>query len=98
MASTMRKHLDKIRFRGHRQDEFLDQPESHNTSDTECPEEVPMKPQIPVREPEELREGEGEQQSDVQVLKHTCLICDGGNVKNKRTRSLKRNINVVINA
>uniref|UniRef100_A0A7N6BXS4 GRAM domain containing 4 n=1 Tax=Anabas testudineus TaxID=64144 RepID=A0A7N6BXS4_ANATE len=54
--STMRKRLDKIRFRGHRRDEFLDQPESPNTSDTECSEEVQMKPQIPVREPEEQRE------------------------------------------
>lgn len=71
MASTMRKRLDKIRFRGHRQDDFLDQPDSHNTSDTECPEEVSVKPQIPVREPEELREVEGEQLCDAQVLKST---------------------------
>ncbi|XP_026222122.1 GRAM domain-containing protein 4-like isoform X1 [Anabas testudineus] len=69
--STMRKRLDKIRFRGHRRDEFLDQPESPNTSDTECSEEVQMKPQIPVREPEEQREVDGEQQSDAQSV---CLF------------------------
>ncbi|XP_030587967.1 GRAM domain-containing protein 4-like [Archocentrus centrarchus] len=62
----MLKRLDRIRFRG-RRDEFLDMAESPNTSDTECSEEVVMKPRISVREPEELREAEGEQQGDVQA-------------------------------
>lgn len=62
----MRKHLDRIRFRGQRRDEFLDLAESPNTSDTECTEEV-IKPRISVRESEELREAEGEQQSDAQA-------------------------------
>nr|XP_046249839.1 GRAM domain-containing protein 4-like [Scatophagus argus] len=55
----MRKHLDRIRFRGQKRDEFLDLAESPNTSDTECTEEGAMKP--------ELREADGEQQSDAQA-------------------------------
>ncbi|XP_070827761.1 GRAM domain-containing protein 4-like [Chaetodon trifascialis] len=63
----MRKHLDRIRFRGQRRDEFLDLSESPNTSDTECTEEVVLKPRVFVRESEEQREAEGEQQSDAQA-------------------------------
>uniref|UniRef100_A0A1A7YGW0 GRAM domain-containing protein n=2 Tax=Iconisemion striatum TaxID=60296 RepID=A0A1A7YGW0_9TELE len=62
----MLKRLDRIRFRGQRRDEFLDLAESPNTSDTECSEDVLMKPRITVREPEELRE-EGEPQIDFQA-------------------------------
>lgn len=60
----MRKHLDRIRFRGQRRDEFLDLAESPNTSDTECAEEVVIKPRGSVRESEEA---EGEQQNDAQA-------------------------------
>lgn len=60
----MLKRLDRIRFRGQRRDEFLDLAESPNTSDTECSEEVVLKPR---REPEELREVEGDQLSDAQA-------------------------------
>ncbi|KAM9351781.1 GRAM domain-containing protein 4-like [Symphorus nematophorus] len=60
----MRKHLDRIRFRGQRRDEFLDLAESPNTSDTECTEEVVIKPRGSVRESEEV---EGEQQNDAQA-------------------------------
>lgn len=67
MASTMRKRLDKIRFRGQKRDEFLDQVESPNTSDTECLEEASVRPRVPGREPDELREAEGDQPCDVQV-------------------------------
>uniref|UniRef100_A0A8D3DHA8 GRAM domain-containing protein n=1 Tax=Scophthalmus maximus TaxID=52904 RepID=A0A8D3DHA8_SCOMX len=52
----MLKRLDKIRFRGQRRDELLDLAESPNTSDTECNEEVVMKPRLSVRDSEELRE------------------------------------------
>uniref|UniRef100_A0A8C4ETG3 GRAM domain containing 4 n=1 Tax=Dicentrarchus labrax TaxID=13489 RepID=A0A8C4ETG3_DICLA len=52
----MRKHLDRIRFRGQRRDEFLDLAESPNTSDTECTEEIVIKPRTSVKETEELRE------------------------------------------
>lgn len=69
-AATMLKRLDKIRFRGQRRDELLDLAESPNTSDTECNEEVVMKPRLSVRDSEELREVEGEQQSDAQVGNH----------------------------
>ncbi|KAL0968003.1 hypothetical protein UPYG_G00260880 [Umbra pygmaea] len=41
---TMLKRLDKIRFRGQRPDAFLDLGDSPNTSDTECGEEIPIKP------------------------------------------------------
>ena len=70
----MRKHLDRIRFRGQRRDEFQDLAESPNTSDTEGTEEILIKPRVSIRDSEELREAEGEQQSDAQVHKHTCLI------------------------
>lgn len=63
----MRKHLDRIRFRGQKRDEFLDLAESPNTSDTECTEESLIKPRGSVRDLEELREMDGEQQSDAQV-------------------------------
>ncbi|XP_071314883.1 GRAM domain-containing protein 4-like [Trachinotus anak] len=63
----MLKRLDKIRFRGQRRDEFLDLAESPNTSDTECTDEAVMKPRTSIRETEELREVEGEQQSDAQA-------------------------------
>ncbi|XP_039664491.1 GRAM domain-containing protein 4-like isoform X1 [Perca fluviatilis] len=63
----MRKHLDRIRFRGQRRDEFLDLVDSPNTSDTECTEEAVTKAPVSVREPEEQREAEGEQQSDAQA-------------------------------
>ncbi|KAA8590388.1 hypothetical protein FQN60_014322 [Etheostoma spectabile] len=42
-APTMRKHLDRIRFRGQRRDEFLDLVDSPYASDTECPEETVTK-------------------------------------------------------
>lgn len=70
-APTMRRHLDKIRFRGQRRDE-LDLAESPYTSDTECTEEVVIKPRVSVREAEEPREAEGDQQSYAQVRRHTC--------------------------
>ncbi|XP_075875436.1 GRAM domain-containing protein 4-like [Nelusetta ayraudi] len=63
----MRKHLDRIRFRGQKRDEFLDLAESPNTSDTECTEESLIKPRGSVRDLEELREMDGEQQSDAQA-------------------------------
>lgn len=63
----MRKHLDRIRFRGHRRDEFQDLAESPNTSDTECTEEVAIKPRLSARESEEQREAEGEPQNDAQA-------------------------------
>lgn len=66
----MLKRLDRIRFRG-RRDDFLDLAESPNTSDTECSEEVVIKPRTSVRETEEVREAEVEPQSDVQVQNHT---------------------------
>lgn len=63
----MRRHLDRIRFRGQRRDEFLDLAESPNTSDTESTEDVVLKPRVSIREGEELREVEGEQQSEAQA-------------------------------
>ncbi|KAE8296647.1 GRAM domain-containing protein 4 Death-inducing protein [Larimichthys crocea] len=63
----MRKHLDRIRFRGQRRDEFLDLVESPNTSDTECTEEFAIKPRASTRESEESKEADGEQQSDAQA-------------------------------
>uniref|UniRef100_A0A4W5P1R9 GRAM domain containing 4 n=1 Tax=Hucho hucho TaxID=62062 RepID=A0A4W5P1R9_9TELE len=55
---TMLKRLDKIRFRGQRPDVFLDLGESPNTSDTECSEEILMKPKplLKIKDTEELQD------------------------------------------
>ncbi|XP_031688993.1 GRAM domain-containing protein 4 isoform X8 [Oncorhynchus kisutch] len=55
---NMLKRLDKIRFRGQRPDVFLDLGESPNTSDTECSEEILMKPKplLKIKDTEELQE------------------------------------------
>uniref|UniRef100_A0A673BD89 GRAM domain-containing protein 4-like n=1 Tax=Sphaeramia orbicularis TaxID=375764 RepID=A0A673BD89_9TELE len=58
-VTAMLRRLDRIRFRGQKRDE-LDLVDSPNTSDTECNEEVLLRPRNSVREGEELREGEGE--------------------------------------
>uniref|UniRef100_A0A8C7MHU1 GRAM domain containing 4 n=1 Tax=Oncorhynchus kisutch TaxID=8019 RepID=A0A8C7MHU1_ONCKI len=57
----MLKRLDKIRFRGQRPDVFLDLGESPNTSDTECSEEILMKPKplLKIKDTEELQEPAG---------------------------------------
>ncbi|KAM6144789.1 LOW QUALITY PROTEIN: GRAM domain-containing protein 4 [Phoenicopterus ruber ruber] len=52
--------MDKIRFRGHKRDEFLDLAESPNASDTECGDEIPVKiPRTSTRDNEELRDPAG---------------------------------------
>ncbi|XP_038228364.1 GRAM domain-containing protein 4 isoform X1 [Dermochelys coriacea] len=57
---NMLKKLDKIRFRGHRRDEFLDLAESPNASDTECGDEIPVKiPRTSLRENDDLRDPAG---------------------------------------
>ncbi|NXG31916.1 GRAM4 protein, partial [Dromaius novaehollandiae] len=57
---NMLKRLDKIRFRGHKRDEFLDLAESPNASDTECGDEIPVKiPRTSPRDNEELRDPAG---------------------------------------
>ncbi|XP_074083368.1 GRAM domain-containing protein 4 isoform X2 [Macrotis lagotis] len=57
---NMLKRFDKIRFRGHKRDEFLDLAESPNASDTECGDEIPVKgPRTPARDSEELRDPAG---------------------------------------
>ncbi|XP_064139426.1 GRAM domain-containing protein 4 isoform X2 [Loxodonta africana] len=58
---NMLRRLDKIRFRGHKRDDFLDLAESPNASDTECGEEIPLKiPRTALpRDSEELRDPAG---------------------------------------
>ncbi|KAM6437110.1 GRAM domain-containing protein 4 isoform 1-T1 [Liasis olivaceus] len=57
---NMLKRLDKIRFRGHKRDEFPDLAESPNASDTECGDEIPMKiPRTSGKDYEELRDPAG---------------------------------------
>ncbi|XP_062990183.1 GRAM domain-containing protein 4 isoform X1 [Elgaria multicarinata webbii] len=57
---NMLKRLDKIRFRGHKRDEFLDLAESPNASDTECGDEIPMKiPRTSGKDNDELRDPAG---------------------------------------
>uniref|UniRef100_A0A673ZN46 GRAM domain containing 4 n=1 Tax=Salmo trutta TaxID=8032 RepID=A0A673ZN46_SALTR len=55
---NMLKRLDKIRFRGQRPDVFLDLGESPSTSDTECSEEILMKPKplLKIKDTEELQD------------------------------------------
>uniref|UniRef100_A0A8C7J2L6 GRAM domain containing 4 n=1 Tax=Oncorhynchus kisutch TaxID=8019 RepID=A0A8C7J2L6_ONCKI len=57
----MLKRLDKIRFRGQRTDVFLDLGDSPNTSDTECSEEILMKPRpsLEMKDTEELQNPAG---------------------------------------
>nr|XP_060515432.1 GRAM domain-containing protein 4 [Panthera onca] len=56
----MLRRLDKIRFRGHKRDDFLDLAESPNASDTECGDEVPLRtPRTSPRDSEELRDPAG---------------------------------------
>ncbi|XP_053112481.1 GRAM domain-containing protein 4 isoform X1 [Hemicordylus capensis] len=57
---NMLKRLDKIRFRGHKRDEFLDLAESPNASDTECGDEIPVKiPRTSGKDNDELRDPAG---------------------------------------
>ncbi|KAG8517972.1 GRAM domain-containing protein 4 [Galemys pyrenaicus] len=54
---NMLRRLDKIRFRGHKRDDFLDLAESPTASDTECGDELPLKtPRASLRDGEELRD------------------------------------------
>ncbi|KAG2460267.1 GRAM4 protein, partial [Polypterus senegalus] len=53
---NMLKRLDKIRFRGHKRDEFLDLAESPNASDNECNDEVPVKQRTSFKETDDLRD------------------------------------------
>ncbi|XP_070456004.1 GRAM domain-containing protein 4 isoform X7 [Equus przewalskii] len=57
---NMLRRLDKIRFRGHKRDDFLDLAESPNASDTEGGDEIPLKmPRTSPRDGEELRDPAG---------------------------------------
>ncbi|XP_058529247.1 GRAM domain-containing protein 4 isoform X1 [Ochotona princeps] len=57
---NMLRRLDKIRFRGHKREDFLDLAESPNASDTECGDEIPVKiPRTSTRDSEELRDPAG---------------------------------------
>lgn len=54
---NMLRRLDRIRFRGHKREDFLDLAESPNASDTECGDEIPLKtPRPSPRDSEELRD------------------------------------------
>ncbi|MBN3271357.1 GRAM4 protein, partial [Polyodon spathula] len=55
----MLKRLDKIRFRGHKRDEFLDLAESPNTSDNECSDDIPVKPRPSLKDAEDYRDPAG---------------------------------------
>uniref|UniRef100_A0A8C8VYP7 GRAM domain containing 4 n=1 Tax=Peromyscus maniculatus bairdii TaxID=230844 RepID=A0A8C8VYP7_PERMB len=57
---NMLRRLDRIRFRGHKREDFLDLAESPNASDTECGDEIPLKtPRPSPRDSEELRDPAG---------------------------------------
>ncbi|XP_056605028.1 GRAM domain-containing protein 4 isoform X2 [Triplophysa dalaica] len=53
---NMLKRLDKIRFRGPKRDDFLDQPESPTGSDTECSDEILLRPRPSIRDNDEQRD------------------------------------------
>ncbi|XP_012881175.1 PREDICTED: GRAM domain-containing protein 4 [Dipodomys ordii] len=56
----MLRRLDRIRFRGHKREDFLDLAESPNASDTEGGDELPLKvPRTSPRDSEELRDPAG---------------------------------------
>ncbi|XP_014388647.1 PREDICTED: GRAM domain-containing protein 4 [Myotis brandtii] len=52
---NMLRRLDKIRFRGHKRDDFLDLAESPNASDNECGDDVPLR--VPRAAPRALSLG-----------------------------------------
>lgn len=52
----MLKRLDKIRFRGPKRDEFLDIAESPNASDSECNDELLIKPPASIKDGEDIRD------------------------------------------
>ncbi|XP_048209854.1 GRAM domain-containing protein 4 [Perognathus longimembris pacificus] len=57
---NMLRRLDRIRFRGHKREDFLDLAESPNASDTEGGDELPLKvPRASPRDSEELRDPAG---------------------------------------
>ncbi|XP_056605032.1 GRAM domain-containing protein 4 isoform X6 [Triplophysa dalaica] len=56
---NMLKRLDKIRFRGPKRDDFLDQPESPTGSDTECSDEILLRPRPSIRDNDEQRDPAG---------------------------------------
>ncbi|XP_017330226.2 GRAM domain-containing protein 4 isoform X1 [Ictalurus punctatus] len=55
----MLKRLDKIRFRGPKRDEFLDIAESPNASDSECNDELLIKPPASIKDGEDIRDSAG---------------------------------------
>lgn len=73
VVATMRKRLDRIRFRGQKRDDFVDLAESPNTSDTECTEEIVIKSQSSLRDAEELRDADGGADSQVHVKPEGCV-------------------------
>uniref|UniRef100_A0A8C1RBA8 GRAM domain containing 4a n=1 Tax=Cyprinus carpio TaxID=7962 RepID=A0A8C1RBA8_CYPCA len=52
----MLKRLDKIRFRGPKRDDFLDLPESPTGSDTECSDDMLLRPRPSIRDNDEQRD------------------------------------------
>uniref|UniRef100_A0A8C1S636 GRAM domain containing 4a n=1 Tax=Cyprinus carpio TaxID=7962 RepID=A0A8C1S636_CYPCA len=55
----MLKRLDKIRFRGPKRDDFLDLPESPTGSDTECSDDMLLRPRPSLRDNDEQRDPAG---------------------------------------
>uniref|UniRef100_A0A8C1TMS0 GRAM domain containing 4a n=1 Tax=Cyprinus carpio TaxID=7962 RepID=A0A8C1TMS0_CYPCA len=53
---NMLKRLDKIRFRGPKRDDFLDLPESPTGSDTECSDDMLLRPRPSIRDNDEQRD------------------------------------------
>ncbi|XP_057179697.1 GRAM domain-containing protein 4 isoform X2 [Triplophysa rosa] len=56
---NMLKRLDKIRFRGPKRDDFLDLPESPAGSDTECSDDILVRPRPSIRDNDEQRDPAG---------------------------------------
>uniref|UniRef100_A0A673JCC7 GRAM domain-containing protein 4-like n=1 Tax=Sinocyclocheilus rhinocerous TaxID=307959 RepID=A0A673JCC7_9TELE len=56
---NMLKRLDKIRFRGPKRDDFLDLPESPTGSDTECSDDILLRPRPSIRDSDEQRDPAG---------------------------------------
>lgn len=56
---NMLKRLDKIRFRGPKRDDFLDLPDSPTGSDTECSDDMLLRPRPSIRDNDEQRDPAG---------------------------------------
>uniref|UniRef100_W5NGM5 GRAM domain containing 4 n=1 Tax=Lepisosteus oculatus TaxID=7918 RepID=W5NGM5_LEPOC len=88
---NMLKRLDKIRFRGHKRDEFLDLAESPNASDNECNDEIPVKPRASLKDTEDIRDPAG-----TGTLAMASAIQDFQRTESERLNEIKGHLEIAL--